>query len=882
MLTTQLFAPFAQRRRSLLWAVLPAFLTVLFGVFLLAGASRASALGQYGQAKRFGGFDMTAFEEKGLTSEHFLAPRGMAVDTQDSEGGTQQTAIYVLDRTSRHTGGTTTGWRIQKLDENGKALATTTFTLDNKEATAVAIEGLAVDHAAKRLYALVVGQGPAEEIVAQELIAWSTEPNAKQLVAPSGLGSDPLGSTGGLVSSKAQLQAKSTYLYWPQGIAIDPVSTAGSDRPVVIEASDLRHVESEESCNSTVRGDAVVQQVATSVGGSSKATGEVLEGWSSQSVSSQIGNHSCGPAGISLDPNGELTALLNDRADVPGPSIVVRLSADLKTATVLDKPPSFPNILDFDQQSFREIEPPFIPQPGQRVSQITGAAGAQVVQLSQTGSSTTDGLLASVFAGSGPEEDPQLGPSHSYYFYRGLPFVEYIEGTQFFFQGNIGVRLLQPTGVGQIADPEGRTIVNTLGNAVVGGACSLTGGAVVALTAGNNGALWVLVDGPPVEDIEEEGKKNGPSHTALGREVVEFVPGAGAACPQSSGTFTMQAPGGSAQAGDTQLEVPLGTTVKFDAGGLHTEGGVPFAYEWQLDNEDPTHGMPVNAIAGPSYSVPPATAEYTYTKEGTYNVKLTLRSDYGTYTTDEGTVVVTKPTGSLAASFVTEPASPVVGTEVRFNGANSTAGAGTITNYEWTFGDGAKVSGPSLVTVGHTYTQARVYVATLVVTNSLGQKSSAFFAEVKIEEPTSKGGGSPPPPPPGEESPLVDKSKTKVSPAVHEAASDNGITVNLTCPATKISCSGTIKVETVNAIVAAKHAKPKRVVLAQGSFSLKPGQHESLSLRFSAAAVKLLQKLKHLSAVVTVIATDSFGDASMTKLKIGLSAAAKKKTRRKH
>ena len=66
----------------------------------------------------------------------------------------------------------------------------------------------------------------------------------------------------------------------------------------------------------------------------------------------------------------------------------------------------------------------------------------------------------------------------------------------------------------------------------------------------------------------------------------------------------------------------------------------------QLNSADATHGQPINAIEGPVFDVPPPTAEYTYTTDGKYKVKLTFRSDYGTYTTAEGTVNVL---GSLVA-----------------------------------------------------------------------------------------------------------------------------------------------------------------------------------------------------------------------------------------
>jgi PKD repeat protein len=81
---------------------------------------------------------------------------------------------------------------------------------------------------------------------------------------------------------------------------------------------------------------------------------------------------------------------------------------------------------------------------------------------------------------------------------------------------------------------------------------------------------------------------------------------------------------------------------------------------------------------------------------------------------------VSSPT---TASFTISPVSPEVGQAVTFNAAASTPAPGrTIVSYAWDFGDQSVASGERPT---HTYTRAGVYVVTLVVTDSQGQKATA-------------------------------------------------------------------------------------------------------------------------------------------------------------
>lgn len=127
--------------------------------------------------------------------------------------------------------------------------------------------------------------------------------------------------------------------------------------------------------------------------------------------------------------------------------------------------------------------------------------------------------------------------------------------------------------------------------------------------------------------------------------------------------------------------------------------GAPTQWRWDLGN-----GV-ISTLQNPSA---------TYFNPGTYNVKLVVRNAAGA-------------DSIIKTSFITVYASPVVSFSasdttgcfplpVQFTDA-STAGAGTITSWQWDFGDGS-VSTQQNPT--HVYTASGNYSVTLRVTNSFG------------------------------------------------------------------------------------------------------------------------------------------------------------------
>jgi PKD repeat protein len=850
-------------------------------VLLIAGAGLVSLVAPalatesvnahaYGELARIGGFDSAlydggAYDGTTYNSGKFVDPTGFAVDPQDGTPGTDGAALYVVDRISSQNG-TTTRWRLQKLDDQDNVLGVTTFSLPNEVQgggipNRAAIAGLVVDNTAGRVYALAVGakkDGAFYEPVAEEILAWSTTPASGQLVAATGsglvldTGSGDLGTTGALVSSKAQLSSGATPLYFPQGIALD---VTGGQRDLAIEATD--DAASSNQGNGIPPGNTFVQQIATAPQGGS-ATGALLNQWS---VTSLTGEANRGPAGLSTNPDGSLSVILTRKLE-SSTADVVNLAADLSTATpLLDKENATP---DLDRQPLFDGQLQPFPTGGGTDISSPAAAGPPLVQL-------TNGLYASIFTGGSGETDGQA-PSH-------MPFYWHSAEAQFGFVANVGVRLLGTTSQGAISDGVGGTTLNTLGNSTTGpGTCNLdTAG--VTLAAGADGTIWALLRG-----ADSSAQQSGAT---LGRQLVEFGPGASTACPQPSGTFKMNG-----KSAETPLTVSAGTEVKFDASSITHSSPVVYAYDWDLDgnatNGPASDGFEtINAMQDSEGDIwPSASASYTYTTPGQYHVRVKLVSDYGTYE-KLGTINVTSAEPPTA-SFMVSSVDPLAGEPVGFDASASAAAFGsTLVNYHWEWGDGTAEDDAS-TPVTHTYASPGAYPVKLTVTDSASRQSHVFTATVNVGSSLvpppggggNGGGGSNGGSSNGGGSAAVDHSPTSVSP--HASATGAVAKITLSCPATKVSCGGSVEIKTASAVAASgkakKGKKPKKsqLVLGRGSFSISGGQSQTVTIHLSSQGATLLTKLKRLGVLVIVSAHDSFGDAGTNTVSLTLKAPAKK------
>ena len=181
---------------SLLSAVVVAAFFVLS-----AGASASPPVQPYGEIARFGGFatgasystsgeyQTTNLGDVGKPAT-FVYPIGMAVDGEDPTAPDKY-AIYILeninlqalDEPGAESSSSTSAkleYRIQKVSDDGTALASTTFKLDSTESTpGLHAIGLAVDGPADRVYVLIddvppVADNGGEKGAVYSIDAWTT------------------------------------------------------------------------------------------------------------------------------------------------------------------------------------------------------------------------------------------------------------------------------------------------------------------------------------------------------------------------------------------------------------------------------------------------------------------------------------------------------------------------------------------------------------------------------------------------------------------------------------------------------------------------------------------------------------------------------------
>jgi serine protease len=163
----------------------------------------------------------------------------------------------------------------------------------------------------------------------------------------------------------------------------------------------------------------------------------------------------------------------------------------------------------------------------------------------------------------------------------------------------------------------------------------------------------------------------------------------------------------------------VGETVSFDASGSTDSDGSITSYEWDFGDGTTATGQ---------------TASHSYGSSGTYSVTLTVTDDKGATDSVSKNVSVGTTNAAPSASFTTSPSSPKVDETVTFDASGSTDSDGSITSYEWDFGDGTTATGE---TVTHSYGSAGDYTVSLTVTDDAGATDTVSKA-ITVE---SSGGG---------------------------------------------------------------------------------------------------------------------------------------------
>ncbi len=149
----------------------------------------------------------------------------------------------------------------------------------------------------------------------------------------------------------------------------------------------------------------------------------------------------------------------------------------------------------------------------------------------------------------------------------------------------------------------------------------------------------------------------------------------------------------------------VGQQVLFDGGASSDADGSIVSYRWDFGD---------GQTSGPSGS---SAIYHSFAAAGTYTVTLTVTDNDGASDSVTHTVRVGTPNQAPVAAFSYSPTSPMVGQWVQFDGSASFDPDGSITAYNWNFGDGSTASGMSRY---HKFTAPGTYTVTLTVTDNGG------------------------------------------------------------------------------------------------------------------------------------------------------------------
>jgi len=165
-------------------------------------------------------------------------------------------------------------------------------------------------------------------------------------------------------------------------------------------------------------------------------------------------------------------------------------------------------------------------------------------------------------------------------------------------------------------------------------------------------------------------------------------------------------------------ELPLEVT--FDASASSDPDGEIIAYEWDFNGDGRIDDEGVLVT-------------YEYTQEGEFEAILTVTDNNGEV--DEASLMIEAGSiGGLKAvvtSTVPQGEDYILGEEYSFSGDNSEIRDGSISKYEWDFGDGTELSGRN---VSHTYEDEGDYEIKLSVTDAQGNKDSDILDISVIDE----------------------------------------------------------------------------------------------------------------------------------------------------
>ena len=265
------------------------------------------------------------------------------------------------------------------------------------------------------------------------------------------------------------------------------------------------------------------------------------------------------------------------------------------------------------------------------------------------------------------------------------------------------------------------------GSSVTFDASSSTGGNGPAITDYE----WNFGDGTPVDDV---GASQTVQHVYANRGVyaVTLTVNNGEGTDSTTQTVTVDDPPTAAFTSSPASVATPDASVNFNASGSAPgdPSGAITDYTWNFGDNSP-----IDDTGGT------AAASHAFTSPGIYTVTLTATDDLGVSATATEQVTVDSP----AAAFTITPATVVApGAPITFDASGSTDPEGTITDYQWNFGDGTPVDDAGTSTgVQRAYAARGTYTVTLTATNNFGQTSTTTHTVTVDDAPTAAFTSSP-------------------------------------------------------------------------------------------------------------------------------------------
>jgi PKD repeat protein len=147
-----------------------------------------------------------------------------------------------------------------------------------------------------------------------------------------------------------------------------------------------------------------------------------------------------------------------------------------------------------------------------------------------------------------------------------------------------------------------------------------------------------------------------------------------------------------------------GSPVTFDGTASTDPDGSIVSYDWNFG--DGTIAMDAGA-----------TPSHTYGSNGSFTVMLTVTDNAGVSASDSTTANIGNVSNEPPVADANGPYSGTVGSPVSFDGGGSSDPDGSITAYQWNFGDGSTGTG---VNPDHAYNTDGSFTVTLMVTDNAG------------------------------------------------------------------------------------------------------------------------------------------------------------------